>query len=266
MGEGSCINNSLSVLGQVISKLASGAERKGAHVPFRQSKLTYLLMDALSGNSVTTMVANVSPAQSEWEESLSTLRFAESVKKVKTKPQLVELTPEEPELLLESFREEMEILRDALVKESTRCPSRSSQVAREVEAADWAMQSFSARAGGTWAQAVEQTRALEAVQRQLLQAMSLPVEEVGQLVGVDSGTPYLLNISDDPACPGACCISSDPRQRFPPLGKTLQIVLYCEVLASPSACVRFTITYSAMAPSTSQFARCAMRATRGGCL
>merc|ERR1719265_160562 len=101
--EGASINGSLSVLGQVISKLAGGAERKGVHVPFRQSKLTYLLMDALSGNSVTTMAANVSPAQSEWEESLGTLRFAESVKKVRTKPQVMELAPEEPEMLLETL-------------------------------------------------------------------------------------------------------------------------------------------------------------------
>jgi len=202
MREGTSINNSLSVLGQVISKLAGGAERRGLHVPFRQSKLTYLLQDALSGNSVTSMVANVSPAQSEWEESLGTLRFAESVKKVRTKPQVMELAPEEPELLLETLSSEMAVLREALVKESTRCPSRSSQVAREIEASEHLIQSISARAGGQWAQAVEQTRALEAVQKQLLQAMSLPVQDVGHLVGVDGSTPYLLNISDDPALSG----------------------------------------------------------------
>merc|ERR1719201_787075 len=64
------------------------------------------------------------------------------------------------------------------------------------------MRSFSARNGPQWAEAVEQTRKLEALQRQMLQEMSLPVEDVGQLVGVDSGTPYLLNISDDPALSG----------------------------------------------------------------
>merc|ERR1719401_2544104 len=48
MREGQNINSSLSVLGQVISKLAEGKGKVGKHVPFRQSKLTYLLTDALS--------------------------------------------------------------------------------------------------------------------------------------------------------------------------------------------------------------------------
>lgn len=201
MREGSCINNSLSVLGQVISKLAAGAEKKGVHLPFRQSKLTHLLMDALSGNSVTTMLANVSPAHSEAEESLSTLRFAESVKKVKTKPQLGELAPEEPALLLESFRAEIDQLQQALVKEVT-CLPRSSQLSRAIEASESLMQSFAQRSGAQWAQAVAQTRALEDVQRQLLEGLSLPMREVERLAGVNGRTPYLLNISDDPALSG----------------------------------------------------------------
>ncbi|KAF4690590.1 hypothetical protein FOZ60_017197 [Perkinsus olseni] len=85
MREGQSINTSLSVLGQVISKLSTA---KGAssvsHIPFRQSKLTYLLTDALTGNSHTWMLAAVSPARHDQEETLSTLRFASSVKKIKT--------------------------------------------------------------------------------------------------------------------------------------------------------------------------------------
>eukprot|EP00927_Polykrikos_kofoidii_P047395 TRINITY_DN41517_c0_g1_i1.p1 TRINITY_DN41517_c0_g1~~TRINITY_DN41517_c0_g1_i1.p1 ORF type:complete len:815 (-),score=158.71 TRINITY_DN41517_c0_g1_i1:230-2674(-) len=197
--EGQCINNSLSVLGQVISKLAAGGDkRKGVHVPFRQSKLTHLLMDALSGNSVTTMLANVSPAHSEAEESLSTLRFAESVKKVTTNPQLSELAPEEPELILESFRSEIGVLEEALKKDATLIP----QLNRAIEASQHLVETFSKRTGTAWAQAVEQTRALEAVQKELLEDMRLPMQEVGQLAGVDEGTPYLLNISDDPALSG----------------------------------------------------------------
>ncbi|KAL7750647.1 hypothetical protein RI367_003989 [Sorochytrium milnesiophthora] len=77
--EGSAINQSLSCLGNVINALTS--ER--AHVPYRDSKLTYLLSDSLGGNSLTLMVACVNPTSANHDESISTLRFAERVKKVK---------------------------------------------------------------------------------------------------------------------------------------------------------------------------------------
>ncbi|EEQ98953.1 kinesin heavy chain, putative, partial [Perkinsus marinus ATCC 50983] len=84
MKEGQSINTSLSVLGQVISKLSTTKASSASHIPFRQSKLTYLLTDALTGNSHTCMLAAVSPARHDQEETLSTLRFASSVKKIKT--------------------------------------------------------------------------------------------------------------------------------------------------------------------------------------
>ncbi|EER05675.1 kinesin heavy chain, putative, partial [Perkinsus marinus ATCC 50983] len=84
MKEGQSINTSLSVLGQVISKLSIAKASSASHIPFRQSKLTYLLTDALTGNSHTCMLAAVSPARHDQEETLSTLRFASSVKKIKT--------------------------------------------------------------------------------------------------------------------------------------------------------------------------------------
>eukprot|EP00929_Paragymnodinium_shiwhaense_P073311 TRINITY_DN37323_c0_g1_i1.p1 TRINITY_DN37323_c0_g1~~TRINITY_DN37323_c0_g1_i1.p1 ORF type:complete len:510 (+),score=142.16 TRINITY_DN37323_c0_g1_i1:389-1918(+) len=149
------------------------------------------------------MLANVSPAHSEAEESLSTLRFAESVKKVKTNPQLTELASEEPELLLESFRSEIHVLRDALKRDGTIMPQEVARpISRQIEATEHLMQTLSRQTGKQWAQAVEQTKALEAVQRQLLEQLRLPVQEVGQLAGVDDGTPYLLNISDDPSLSG----------------------------------------------------------------
>mmetsp|Transcript_32049 Transcript_32049/g.90145 ORF Transcript_32049/g.90145 Transcript_32049/m.90145 type:complete len:744 (+) Transcript_32049:214-2445(+) len=203
MREGSSINSSLSVLGQVISKLAAGAG-KGVHVPFRQSKLTHILMDALSGNSLTTMLANVSPAQSEADESLSTLRFAESVKKVKTKPQVTEMAPEEPAMMLASFQGEIDVLQRALCTEGTALPG-NSELAQALEASEQLMKSFAMRSGAIegWAEAKERTKALKVVQQQLLDEMSLSVHEIGQLAGVDSRTPYLLNISDDPSLSGS---------------------------------------------------------------
>lgn len=69
--EGAKINQSLSALGNVISALADGKK-----APFRDSKLTMLLQNALGGNSKTIMIAAVSPADVNYDESLSTLRYA----------------------------------------------------------------------------------------------------------------------------------------------------------------------------------------------
>ena len=76
--EGSNINKSLSVLGKCISVLAKKSEpgNKGVVVPYRESKLTFILKNALGGNSKTTMIAALSPASVNYEETLGTLRYA----------------------------------------------------------------------------------------------------------------------------------------------------------------------------------------------
>ncbi|KAJ3239412.1 Kinesin-like protein kif21b [Chytriomyces hyalinus] len=82
--EGAQINQSLSALGNVISALTSPAHG-AAHVPYRDSKLTYLLSDSLGGNALTLMITCCSPTARNYQESVSTLRFAERVKKVQNK-------------------------------------------------------------------------------------------------------------------------------------------------------------------------------------
>jgi len=79
--EGAQINLSLHSLGNVTNALTD-AKRKGQHVPYRDSKLTRLLSDSLGGNSVTVMLCNVSPAEVNAEETLSSLRFAERAKRL----------------------------------------------------------------------------------------------------------------------------------------------------------------------------------------
>ncbi|XP_047375905.1 kinesin-like protein KIF28P [Sciurus carolinensis] len=82
--EGSRVNLSLTSLGNVISALADAAMgKKVLHIPYRDSVLTKLLQSALGGNSRTTLIAAISPADICYEETLSTLRYAERAKKVR---------------------------------------------------------------------------------------------------------------------------------------------------------------------------------------
>ncbi|KAG0169265.1 hypothetical protein DFQ30_003828 [Apophysomyces sp. BC1015] len=79
--EGAFINKSLLTLGTVISKLTSQGT---SHIPFRDSKLTRILQTALSGNARISVICTINPTKASKEESMSTLRFAERVKLVKT--------------------------------------------------------------------------------------------------------------------------------------------------------------------------------------
>jgi hypothetical protein len=84
--EGNNINKSLTVLGRCIKALVEKANdpKKKIVVPFRESVLTYYLRESLAGNARTTMLAACSPAGSNEEETLSTLRYAASAKQIKT--------------------------------------------------------------------------------------------------------------------------------------------------------------------------------------
>ncbi|XP_050291792.1 kinesin-like protein KIN-4A isoform X1 [Quercus robur] len=85
--EGIHINKGLLALGNVISALGDEKKRKeGVHVPYRDSKLTRLLQDSLGGNSKTVMIACVSPADINAEESLNTLKYANRARNIQNKP------------------------------------------------------------------------------------------------------------------------------------------------------------------------------------
>lgn len=109
--EGSNINKSLSTLGKVITALAkrsSGGLGKGEVIPYRESKLTRILQNALGGNSMTTMIAAISPATFNYDETMSTLRYADAVKAIKNVAQINE-TPQEK--LIRELKEENERLK-----------------------------------------------------------------------------------------------------------------------------------------------------------
>jgi len=84
--EGAAINVSLSALGNVISALAKNSSNsKKVLVPYRNSVLTHLLKNSLGGNAKTTMIAAISPADVNYEETMSTLRYADRAKQIKNK-------------------------------------------------------------------------------------------------------------------------------------------------------------------------------------
>eukprot|EP00051_Salpingoeca_urceolata_P017722 m.244115 g.244115 ORF g.244115 m.244115 type:complete len:729 (+) comp19032_c2_seq1:344-2530(+) len=108
--EGANINKSLTTLGLVISALADRATgaNKSKFVPYRDSVLTFLLKDSLGGNSRTVMVATISPADGSFEESMSTLRYADRAKQIVTHAKV----NEDPNArLIRELREELELLR-----------------------------------------------------------------------------------------------------------------------------------------------------------
>ncbi|KAJ3016653.1 Kinesin-like protein kif3b [Thoreauomyces humboldtii] len=106
--EATKINLSLSALGNCISALVDG---KSSHIPYRDSKLTRLLQDSLGGNAKTLMIATLSPASYNYDETLSTLRYANRAKSIKNKPKVNE---DPKDAMLKSCQEEIEMLRLAL--------------------------------------------------------------------------------------------------------------------------------------------------------
>ncbi|XP_071316342.1 kinesin family member 4 [Trachinotus anak] len=94
--EGISINRGLLSLGNVISALGDES-KKNTFVPYRDSKLTRLLQDSLGGNSHTLMIACISPADSNMEETINTLRYADRARKIKNKP-IVNVDPRAAEM------------------------------------------------------------------------------------------------------------------------------------------------------------------------
>ncbi|XP_024916366.1 kinesin-like protein KIF1C isoform X2 [Cynoglossus semilaevis] len=112
--EGANINKSLTTLGKVISALAemqSSKKRKSDFIPYRDSVLTWLLKENLGGNSRTAMIAALSPADINYEETLSTLRYADRAKQIRCNA----VINEDPNAkLIRELKTEVERLRNLL--------------------------------------------------------------------------------------------------------------------------------------------------------
>ncbi|NWZ15120.1 KI16B protein, partial [Agelaius phoeniceus] len=172
--EGGNINKSLVTLGNVISALADLSQdatnplskKKQVFVPYRDSVLTWLLKDSLGGNSKTIMIATISPADVNYGETLSTLRYANRAKNIINKPTI----NEDPNVkLIRELRAEIARLK-ALLAQGNQIALLDSPTALSME------------------EKLQQNEARE-------QTLALRKEGIG--VVLDSELPHLIGIDDD---------------------------------------------------------------------
>ncbi|KAG8706309.1 kinesin-like protein Klp8, partial [Ceratobasidium sp. 395] len=221
--EGANINKSLTTLGKVISSLAlASAEpaggkkgKAGEFVPYRDSVLTWLLKDSLGGNSKTAMIAAISPA--DYDETLSTLRYADQAKKIKNKA----VVNEDPNAkMVRELREELEMLRarvaggGGLASEETYDPKipasqqkvsymakdgtvktvTKAELQEQLETSEKLMQSLNE----TWEEKLVKTQAVQKEREAALEELGITVDRDHVGVHTPKKMPHLVNLNEDP--------------------------------------------------------------------
>ncbi|XP_008275782.1 kinesin-like protein KIF1A [Stegastes partitus] len=245
--EGANINKSLTTLGKVISALAevdSGPNKNKkkkkveSFIPYRDSVLTWLLRENLGGNSRTAMVAALSPADINYDETLSTLRYADRAKQIRCNA----VINEDPNnRLVRELKEEVSRLKDLLyaqglgdIIETSHSPGRPPLTnAMTGMSPSPSLSALSSRAGSiaslhdrimfspgseeaierlketekiiaelneTWEEKLRRTEAIRMEREALLAEMGVAMREDGGTVGVFSPkkTPHLVNLNEDP--------------------------------------------------------------------
>ncbi|XP_007487963.2 kinesin-like protein KIF13A isoform X8 [Monodelphis domestica] len=187
--EGSNINKSLTTLGLVISSLADQAAGKGKNkfVPYRDSVLTWLLKDNLGGNSQTSMIATISPAADNYEETLSTLRYADRAKRIVNHA----VVNEDPNArVIRELREEVEKLKEQLSQaEAMKAP----ELKEKLEESEKLIKELTV----TWEEKLRKTEEIAQERQKQLESMGISLETSGIKVGDDKC--YLVNLNADPA-------------------------------------------------------------------
>ncbi|KAK2580136.1 hypothetical protein KPH14_012412 [Odynerus spinipes] len=188
--EGAHINKSLVTLGSVISALAevsssvdTSSTKRNVFIPYRDSVLTWLLKDSLGGNSKTIMIAAISPADCNYGETLSTLRYANRAKNIINKPTI----NEDPNVkLIRELREEIQKLKSLIGKDMSveRPPQvllaqiHEKQEQEKVLTEEW-------------------TEKWRETQQILQEQKALGLRKSGVGVVLDSEMPHLVGIDDD---------------------------------------------------------------------
>ncbi|XP_034001186.1 kinesin-like protein KIF1B isoform X6 [Trematomus bernacchii] len=235
--EGANINKSLTTLGKVISALAevdnstskSKKKKKTDFIPYRDSVLTWLLRENLGGNSRTAMVAALSPADINYDETLSTLRYADRAKNIKCNA----IINEDPNnRLVRDLKDEVSRLKELLraqglgdildtpIGSLTASPSSGSLCNQGgLQSATSIQERIMSTPGGeeaierlkesekiiaelneTWEEKLRKTEAIRMEREALLAEMGVAIREDGGTLGVFSPkkTPHLVNLNEDP--------------------------------------------------------------------
>ncbi|CAG0889433.1 unnamed protein product [Darwinula stevensoni] len=185
--EGSNINRSLTTLGLVISKLAEQptAKTKDIFIPYRDSLLTWLLRDSLGGNSRTLMIATISPSADNYDETLSTLRYADQAKRIVNHA----VVNEDPNAqIIRKLEAEIEFLREQLTHATQKSDlqERLTESKRLVE-----------EASRTWEEKLQKTEQIQAERTQAFEKLGFSIQNSG--LKADHGAYYLVNLSPDPS-------------------------------------------------------------------
>nr|XP_036231157.1 kinesin-like protein unc-104 isoform X8 [Bactrocera oleae] len=235
--EGANINKSLTTLGKVISALAeisaskNKKSKKADFIPYRDSVLTWLLRENLGGNSKTAMIAAISPADINYDETLSTLRYADRAKQIVCKAIVNE---DANAKLIRELKEEIQKLRDLLkaegievqegpdgkvvcekrdpnkdemtksgsgpLKSPTKARNRNGSTTEMAVDQLQASEKLIAELNETWEEKLKRTEEIRLQREAVFAEMGVAVKEDGDTVGVFSPkkTPHLVNLNEDP--------------------------------------------------------------------
>uniref|UniRef100_A0A1I8P2H7 Kinesin-like protein unc-104 n=1 Tax=Stomoxys calcitrans TaxID=35570 RepID=A0A1I8P2H7_STOCA len=239
--EGANINKSLTTLGKVISALAeisaskNKKSKKADFIPYRDSVLTWLLRENLGGNSKTAMIAAISPADINYDETLSTLRYADRAKAIVCKAVVNE---DANAKLIRELKEEIQKLRDLLkaegievqegpdgkvvcekrdtnkdeikggggtggggtIKSPINNRNRNGSTTEMAVDQLQASEKLIAELNETWEEKLKRTEEIRLQREAVFAEMGVAVKEDGITVGVFSPkkTPHLVNLNEDP--------------------------------------------------------------------
>ncbi|KHN96911.1 kinesin [Metarhizium album ARSEF 1941] len=225
--EGAEINRSLSTLGRVIAALAdlsTGKKKKGTtQVPYRDSVLTWLLKDSLGGNSMTAMIAAISPADINYDETLSTLRYADSAKRIKNHAVVNE---DANARMIRELKEELALLRSKLggsvvgsgqtavpgepvyaegtpLEQQMVSITTSEGIVKKVSKAEIAEQlnqseKLLSDLNQTWEQKLQKTEEIHKEREAALEELGISIEKGFIGLHTPKKMPHLVNLSDDP--------------------------------------------------------------------
>ncbi|KAH8253832.1 hypothetical protein KR032_007065 [Drosophila birchii] len=218
--EGANINKSLTTLGKVISALAEVASKKknakkADFIPYRDSALTWLLRENLGGNSKTAMIAAISPADINYDETLSTLRYADRAKQIVCKAvvnedanaKLIRELKEEIQKLRDLLKaegievqEEDELTKSTVIKSPSKSRNRNGSTTEMAVDQLQASEKLIAELNETWEEKLKRTEEIRLQREAVFAEMGVAVKEDGITVGVFSPkkTPHLVNLNEDP--------------------------------------------------------------------